>query len=181
MQGHLRLPSGFSTPDPIWLVNNQPPISSRKLVDVTGLSHSPPTVYSTAYYLRIAICTTTQDTNTHPTQPIQPPTHNQPPTQTILKMSGLTSTSTQSIPSPTLLRNPTNTTSSQRLLPNQQPRLLKQTSRRRRRAQSQALLRVQRRESRPRRVHAVFHGQRPPGCVRGYGDQVPGLYEGLWV
>jgi cytochrome c oxidase assembly protein subunit 17 len=70
------LPFGFSTPDdPIWLVNNQPPISSRKLVDVTGLSHSPPIVYTTTY-LPIAIFLY----HHHKTRTnIKPITHNQTP------------------------------------------------------------------------------------------------------
>jgi hypothetical protein len=176
------LPFGFSQPDRIWLVNNQPPISSRKLVDVTGCllvafaSNRLP-----YHHLNIAIHTTTHQSDTsNPSNPQPNPNTNHP--QNVRPR--ITQYAPSTHPPPFLHRNPTNpkpSPHSQRLLPNQQPRLLKQATRRRRRAQSQALLRVQRRESGARRVHAVLHGQRPAGRVRGYGYQVPGLYEGVRV
>lgn len=186
MQGPEMLRFGFSKPT---CLGNQPPILSGKLVDVIWTGRIRLQSSEVPIPTPIAIPTTV--TSKTPIRTLKITTASNHPNQTQSsippKMSGLASTSTQftTIPVPSHqahTNQPTNPTPpSQHLLPNQQPSLLEQTPRRRRRAQSQALLRVQRGESRARRVHAVFHGEGPAGRVRGYGYQISELYEGVWV
>lgn len=44
-----------------------------------------------------------------------------------------------------------------------------------------ALLRMQRRKGRPRRMHALLQRQRPTGSLPGSGLEVPKLYEQLRI